>query len=83
MLHFRCFFPILSLLKYNYGRFITITYKCDGNSKENTPICCSLLLKELWVKAAAVLRDRLVARRHKLSNVLTWSKARALPWTLR
>lgn len=65
MLHFRYFLLILSQLKYNYGCFIAITYKCDHNSKENTSVCCSLgkllLLNELSEKAAAVLRDRLVA----------------------
>lgn len=70
MLHCRCFFPILSLLKYNYGDFITITYKRDDNSKENTSVCCSLLLKELSVKAAAMLRDRLVAQTLEYINVV-------------
>lgn len=65
MLHFRYFLLILSQLKYDYGCFITVTYKCEHNSKENTSVCCSLgkllLLNELSAKAAAVLRDRLVA----------------------
>lgn len=65
MFHFRYFLLILSQLKYDYGCFITVTYKCDHNSKENTSVCCSLgkllLLNELSAKAAAVLRDRLVA----------------------
>lgn len=65
MLHFRYFLLILSQLRYNYSCFITITYKCDRNSKENTSVCCSLgkllLLNELSAKAAAVFRGKLVA----------------------